>query len=528
MKKIIFLLIMILLSIMYAHAQYPRDQQLQAAEYFLNADPGQGNGTPITITTSPDVTINLTNLNVPVGTKIYVRVQSTNSFWSAPRCIKRYDYFMSTGALLQYGEYFINSDPGEGNATPINFASGTANLNNQNLHQGDVVYFRIKDSYNRWSPARGFKYQYKDMHRAEYKIKLASNGQYTTPSPFNVTATPDTTCPYTGIKNNITWHTNDSIWVRYQTMEGFYSLWKRGVIAKACNDQTVCYGSDATITASGGSSYQWSDGQAGSSILVTPDSTTTYYVTVSDGQGSWATDSTTVSVNPIPLTSATPVGTDTLCQNSPNTLYTTTGALYATSYQWNILPSTAGTITGTWTTGTVVWSSSFYGTASIKVKGIDSCGSGPFSNVLTVVVKPAPAANAGTDQTICAGTSVSLTATGGGTYAWNNGVTQGIPFTPTITATYTVSVTGTNGCSATDNVIVTVNPLPNANAGNDQSVCISGSVTLTATGGVSYQWNNGVVQGVSFTPIATNTYTVTVIDANGCSATDTVTVTVNS
>ena len=461
MKKFIPLLITMLLSIMYAHAQYPRNQQIQAAEYFLNTDPGIGNGTPITIIQGTDITMNLTHLNVPVGSHIYVRVQSTNGFWSAPRCITRYNYSVMTGATLQYGEYFINTDPGQGNAIPINFASGIANLNNQNLQQGDVVYFRIKDSYNRWSPARGFKYQYKDMRRAEYKIKLASNGSYTT-TTFNVTAAPDTTCPFTGIKNNITWHTNDSIWVHYQTKEGFYSAWKRGVVASACNDQTVCYGADATLTASGGSSYQWSNSMAGSSILVTPDSATTYHVTVSDGQGSWSTDSTTVFVSPLPLTSANPVGTDTLCQNFPNTSYTTTGALYATSYQWDILPSTAGIITGTGTTGTVDWNSTFYGTATIKVKGIDSCGSGPFSNVLTIVVKPAPLANAGIDQAVCFGTSVTLTATGGGNYAWNNGVTQSVAFTPTTTATYTVSVTGYNGCSTSDNVIVTVNPFPAA------------------------------------------------------------------
>jgi len=76
-------------------------------------------------------------------------------------------------------------------------------------------------------------------------------------------------------------------------------------------------------------------------------------------------------------------------------------------------------------------------------------------------------------------------------------------------------------CFSTDSVIVTVTNVI-AEAGNNQTVCPGTNVTLTATGGTSYQWNNGVTQGVPFIASATTTYTVTVTDANGCSATDNV------
>ena len=69
------------------------------------------------------------------------------------------------------------------------------------------------------------------------------------------------------------------------------------------------------------------------------------------------------------------------------------------------------------------------------------------------------------------------------TYAWDSGVTDGIAFTPTTTATYTVTGTDANGCTATDAVDVTVNALPTVDAGTDQTVCSGTAVTLTASGG---------------------------------------------
>ena len=68
-----------------------------------------------------------------------------------------------------------------------------------------------------------------------------------------------------------------------------------------------------------------------------------------------------------------------------------------------------------------------------------------------------PIVNAGVDQSICEGESVTLTASGATTYSWDNGVTNGAALTPTATTIYTVTGTDTNGCSNTDPLSVSVN-----------------------------------------------------------------------
>ncbi len=269
---------------------------------------------------------------------------------------------------------------------------------------------------------------------------------------------------------------------------------------------TICPGQSTTISASGATSYSWDNGLgAGSSFTVSPAATTTYNVTGTSG-GCTATASLTVTVNTTLQVSA---GSDqTVCAGANVTL-TATGA---TTYVWNngvtngvaFVPpagSTVYTVTGT--------SGSCSGTSSV-----------------TVTSNPIPVVSAGTDQSVCAGGSVTLNGSGAGSYTWDNGVTNGVAFTPAATGIYTVTGT-TNGCSATDQVTVTVTPLPVVNAGTDQAVCSGASVTLTATGATSYSWDQGVVNGQPFSPAnGSLVYTVTGT-SNGCTATDQVTVTVS-
>ena len=97
---------------------------------------------------------------------------------------------------------------------------------------------------------------------------------------------------------------------------------------------------------------------------------------------------------------------------------------------------------------------------------------------------------------------------------------------PTATTTYTVTTIDSNNCIGTANVTVTVNPLPLANAGVDDTICIGYSDQLNASGGIFYSWvpasflDNNQVNNPNCSALFNTTYTVTVTDANNCSAND--------
>jgi len=147
---------------------------------------------------------------------------------------------------------------------------------------------------------------------------------------------------------------------------------------------------------------------------------------------------------------------------------------------------------------------------------------------LNLTINQPPTVDAGADQTICSGNPVTISGNGATSYTWDNGVSDGVAFSPLSTATYTVTGTDGNGCENSDQVLVTVNTLPAVSGGLDVSVCIGDSAVLNGSGAVSYSWDNGISDGVYFSPLFTNTYTVTGTDGNGCENSDQVDVTVNA
>ena len=152
------------------------------------------------------------------------------------------------------------------------------------------------------------------------------------------------------------------------------------------------------------------------------------------------------------------------------------------------------------------------------------------SENFSIVVHPLPDVYAGADTTLCFGQSITLTATGAISYSWDNGVINGVPFNPNSTITYTVIGTDANLCQNTDDITVTylLDIPPVVDAGPDQAICFTDSVTLIASGdAILYQWNNGVIDGVPFSPLTTNSYVLIGTASNGCIEADTVEVVVN-
>src|SRR5690606_26508819 len=130
-------------------------------------------------------------------------------------------------------------------------------------------------------------------------------------------------------------------------------------------------------------------------------------------------------------------------------------------------------------------------------------------------------------QQICQGTSATLTASGGASYLWSNGETSAsIEVNPSETTVYTVTAydaTGKN--SATDEVTVSINPMPTVDAGKDLTITYGETIELTATGANNFIWSNGATGAViKVSPKTTRTFKVTGT-SNGCEATASVKVT---
>ncbi len=286
--------------------------------------------------------------------------------------------------------------------------------------------------------------------------------------------------------------------------------------ADAGNDQTICQSDTATLTVNGCGVFTWSTGATTATIEVSPSSTTTYYVTATAGDGDIAIDSVTINV-------ATPVSISasatTICQGEQVTL-TANGS---TSYTWSASPSD-NTLTGQENNQTI---NVFPGTTTTYTVTDNVCST---SDNVTITVNPLPSVDAGEDTTICEGLSITLTASGNGSFQWNTGATtQSITVSPSSTQNYSVTVTDGNGCSNSDTVMVSVLPSPtvSANAIPSTEICNGDTVILYGSGADSYTWDNGVQDSVPFTPSTTTTYTVIGTASNQCTDTATITITVN-
>ncbi|HVR38562.1 MAG TPA: hypothetical protein VMU84_05660, partial [Thermoanaerobaculia bacterium] len=276
---------------------------------------------------------------------------------------------------------------------------------------------------------------------------------------------------------------------------------------------TFCEGGSVTLTASSGASYLWSNGATTQSIAVS--NAGSYSVTVTNANGCSATSSaTSVIVNALPVATISASGPTTFCEGGSVTLTASSGA----SHLWS---------NGATTQSINVTNAGSY---SVTVTNANGCSATSGATSVTVNALPTATISASGPTTFCEGGSVTLTASSGASYLWSNGATtQSINVTSG--GSYSVTVTNANGCSATSGATsVTVNALPTAtiSASGPTTFCEGGSVTFTASSGASYLWSNGATtQSINVTNAGS--YSVTVTNANGCSATSGATsVTVNA
>ncbi len=284
--------------------------------------------------------------------------------------------------------------------------------------------------------------------------------------------------------------------------------------ASISGNTTLCAGESTTLTASGGGTYTWSTGATTAAITVTPGNSTPYSVTTTQSSGFTSSAAVNVTVNSLPTPSITPASV-AICAGSSTTLTASGG----TGYTWNTAATTAAiTVSPAGTT-------SF----TVTVTDANNC-TASISRSVTVNSLPTPSITP-TSVAICAGSSTTLTASGGTGYAWNTtATTAGITVSPAGTTSYTVTVTDANNCTASTSRSVTVNSLPTPSiTPASVAICAGSSTTLTAGGGTGYAWNtSATTAAITVSPAGTTSYTVTVTDANNCTASTSRSVTVNS
>ena len=205
---------------------------------------------------------------------------------------------------------------------------------------------------------------------------------------------------------------------------------------------------------------------------------------------------------------------DTICANGAATL-TTSGA---NTYVW--MP---GNLTGSSVTVSPATTTEY----TVTGTAAGAC-TGTSTYLVTIIPQPTVALSA-SNLIICKGSPTTLTASGANTYGWSTGTStaSSIIVTPTVNTSYTV--TGTiAGCSNTASVLITVSSPTVAITASSDTICKGNSANLVATGGATYSWSPGGLTGSSITvsPSTTTTYTVSVKDANGCTATKTILVVV--
>ena len=301
--------------------------------------------------------------------------------------------------------------------------------------------------------------------------------------------------------------------------------------------QTVCVGSTTTFTGTGTPnatnpyvSSNTSIATINSSGVVTGIAAGTATITYTDNNGCGATR--TVTVNALP----TVLGVQIVCIGS-TTIFTGTGTPNATNPYLSSNTSIATVNSSGVVTGIAA------GTATITYTDNNGC-----SATRTVTVNPLPVANAGTDLEVCsnlASAPLGTASTSGYTYSWSPaiGLSASNVSNPSVTlvnsgstpivATYTVTTTiGATGCSATDAVVVTVNPLPTLTVSITNVSCFGGNngtaiaIANGGTSGYSYIWNTSPIQTKdTASNLIAGAYIVTITDSKGCTATRSVVIT---
>ena len=296
------------------------------------------------------------------------------------------------------------------------------------------------------------------------------------------------------------------------------------------NNYFLCPGDTLQVSATG-SSFLWGPNQFISAINIsnpkihTPTNST-YTLNYFDVNGCEGNDTTVITVN---TTVPTDAGTDAqICEGDSFTLGGNPTGPFGTTYLWS--PNTNMNNDTLANPGVLPLAT----TSFVVVTSNDTCTG---RDTIAVIVNPLPNLTMSVNTYVCDGDSTQISATGIGTFSWNNGATLSnvnianpLAF-PVVGTYYTVTLTDPNSCESIDSVFVDIQPLPNASAGGIIDACklfptpIGGNPTGPM--GSTFLWTPS--SGLNFNGLANPLvtidqdamYIVKVTDSLGCTNFDT-------
>lgn len=262
-------------------------------------------------------------------------------------------------------------------------------------------------------------------------------------------------------------------------------------------DIELCYPDSVTINGGDFTSYLWSNGSTNSSVVATE--TEKIFLDVFNNNGCSASDTILFISNPLPVVN---LGNDTaICYGDSIVLDAkNSGGLYLWS---NSKQTQSITVKET-------------GVFHVMVANNKGCVG---YDTLNLKVNPNPQPDLGQDTAICQGDSITFQAGVWSAYSWNDKSSKN-SLTANTSGLYFLDIVDTNGCMGSDSVSLEIYPKPKVDLGPDQTICKGNKITLDAGNpGATYNWST--LEFTQTIVIEKNgNYNVTVIDSNGCVASD--------
>lgn len=272
---------------------------------------------------------------------------------------------------------------------------------------------------------------------------------------------------------------------------------------------TICSGAPTVLTSNAPSgTYQWY-----MNGVLLPNDTNATYTTTSAGVYNMYCVNTFGCADSSAVSLVVVAGTNPVVALGSDSSFCSMATLDAgnagSSYSWS---------TGDSTQMIMLMSST---TVSVVVTDALGCTD---SDTITVTINTPPTISIGPDTTVCGSYSVDA-GNSGSTYMWCNGATTQTT-TLVNSGSCIVTVTDANGCSSNDTISVVINQAPVVNLGSDSAFCGTGTIDA-GNAGSSYLWNDNSTSQ-TLTASSSGAYFVTVTDALGCTANDTINVTINN